>query len=540
MGRRATPTSSPAPIRGPPLGTSPTPRGDVVGLLPNFQQSAGSGGMPAPYSASPRLASFLDNKLSDDVIDIQRWISNHIKYTLNRTRDTIDIFGIYQATAYSVRNRLTERWNSTNQWFTENGVKQVNYLSLEWLMGRALQNALLNLHLNEQYADALRELGFTLDDLYDQECDAALGNGGLGRLAACFIDSLATLNMPAWGYGVRYTYGMFHQRIQDGYQVEFPEFWLTFGNPWEIERLDVQYLIQFGGHVTQVTDPATGLSKAKWETDEVVRACAYDTLIPGFGTYNTLTLRLWAAKPAKEFDLQVFSKGDFFTAVADKQASENITSVLYPNDKTENGHILRLKQEYLFVSATIQDIITRHKKAGRPLSQLPQFVGIQLNDTHPALASPELMRILIDEENLSWEDAWAITTRCLAYTNHTILPEALEKWPIGMMERILPRHLQIIYSINHFFLHDVVERTWPGDMGKMRSLSLIDEEGSRAARMANLAIVSSHTVNGVAALHTDILKNALFKDFNQLWPTKFQNKTNGVTPAAGSTRPTSP
>lgn len=475
-----------------------------------------------------KMWKLMSQYLPKDPSSIEKQIVNHVEYTLARTRYNFDDYAAYQATAFSVRDRLIESWNDTQQWFTEKNVKRVYYLSLEFLMGRSLQNSILNLGLEQEYSNALMDLGHKLEDLYVQEKDAALGNGGLGRLAACFMDSMATMDFPAWGYGLRYTYGMFSQQILDGYQAEFPDYWLTFGNPWEIERLDVFYPVQFYGRVSQYTD-MNGNTKFRWEGGETVFAVAYDTPIPGYDTYNTINVRLWSSKPSREFDLSSFNRGDYYKAIEDRQKSEHITSVLYPNDNTYMGKELRLKQQYFFVSATIRDIVRRFKKSRRPLTDMPEKVAIQLNDTHPSIGVAELMRILMDEEGLGWDDAWTTVTGIFAFTNHTVLPEALEKWPVDLMENLLPRHMQIIYEINWRFLQ-LVESHFGKDNDLLRSMSLIEEGYPKRVRMAHLGIVGSHAVNGVAALHSEIIKESIFNNFYQLWPHKFQNKTNGVTP----------
>jgi starch phosphorylase len=335
------------------------------------------------------------------------------------------------------------------------------------------------------------------------------------------------MDMPGWGYGIRYTYGMFHQAVKDGYQVEFPDYWLIHGNPWEIERLDVTYPVKFYGRVHKWLE--NGVEKSSWEDTDQVVAVAYDVPIPGYKTYNTLNIRLWSAKPSKEFDLGHFNRGDFFRAIEDKQRAEGITHVLYPNDHTPQGQELRLKQQYFFVSATLQDLIRRFRKYELPWTEFPEKVAIQLNDTHPTLALPELLRIFVDLMGLSWDEAWKICKRTFSYTNHTVLPEALEKWPVGLLEHLLPRHMEIIYLINHRFLNKVSKK-WPEDPDRLGRMSIIEEGDTRKVRMAFLATIGSHTVNGVAALHTEILKDTIFKEFCQLWPKKFQNKTNGVTP----------
>lgn len=463
-----------------------------------------------------------------DSKSIQLDVARHAYFTLGRTRFNFDSMVAYQATALSLRDRLTFQWNETQQFFTDRNVKRVYYLSLEFLLGRSMQNALYNLETQSKYAEGLKEFGIALEDLYDQEKDAALGNGGLGRLAACFMDSIATTNLPGWGYGIRYSYGMFHQKILNGYQVELPDYWLTRGNPWEINRMDVRYSIPFYGEVKDYTDDQ-GRLRHKWIPGERVLAVASDVPIPGFRTMNTINIRLWGASPSKEFDLDSFNRGDYYAAVENKQKSENISSVLYPNDSTWDGKVLRLKQQYFFVAATLKDILRRFKKSGKPLTELHTLVAIQLNDTHPAIGIPELMRILIDEEGLEYDAAWAVVTKVYSFTNHTVLPEALERWPVDLLQQLLPRHLAIIYDINYRFLQIIADK-FPGDMDKLQTMSIIEEGEPKRVRMANLAIIGSHTVNGVAAIHTGILKARIFPDFHALWPTKFQNKTNGITP----------
>lgn len=468
------------------------------------------------------LSSLMSQYLARDVPAIQKQIVHHFEYTLARTRYNMDPFGAYQATALSVRDRLIESWNDTQQYFTERDVKRVYYLSLEFLMGRYLTNALMNLGIHNQFVDALHGIGFEIEQIAEEERDPGLGNGGLGRLAACFMDSLATLNYPAWGYGIRYKYGMFEQRIKDGHQVEIPDYWLTHGNPWEIERLDVTYPVRFGGHVEH-----TGHG-FKWVGGSIVRAVAYDSPIPGYDTYNTLNLRLWSAQPAKEFDLASFSRGDYYGAIADKETSEKISSVLYPNDSTDAGKELRLKQQFFFVSATLQDILRRFMKRKRPLTDLHTKVAIQLNDTHPTIGVVELMRLLMDREGMGWTAAWATTKRVFSYTNHTVLPEALEKWSVSLMEKLLPRHMQIIYEINRRHL-EVIAQKYPNDGHKLQRMSIIEDGYPKMVRMAQLAVVGSHTVNGVAAIHSGLVASRLFPDFAKDG-YRIINMTNGVTP----------
>jgi starch phosphorylase len=441
----------------------------------------------------------------------------------------MDTFAAYQATALAVRDRLIDSWNTTQQYHTKVDAKRVYYLSLEFLLGRSLDNAILNLSLKDRFAKALSNLGFKIEDLLLEELDAALGNGGLGRLAACFMDSLATLDYPAWGYGIRYSYGIFQQRLVDGYQQEYPDYWLTFGNAWEIPRLDVAYDVRFRGQVIRHVD-AKGKERFTWESNEGVVAVAYDYPIPGYKTNNTINIRLWSSKPKREFDLASFNEGNYDKSVEEQKAAENITSVLYPNDNHYSGKTLRLKQQYFFVCATLSDIIRRFKKTGRPWKDFPNQVAIQLNDTHPTLGIPELQRILVDEENLDWDDAWDIVTRTYSYTNHTVLPEALEKWSVPLMQELLPRHMLIIFAINLYFLQKV-EKVYPGDRGKLQRMSIIEEGQPQYVRMAFLAVVGSHCVNGVAELHSELVKSELFKEFVEYFGAeRFTNVTNGVTP----------
>eukprot|EP00475_Leptophrys_vorax_P027913 TRINITY_DN3994_c0_g3_i4.p1 TRINITY_DN3994_c0_g3~~TRINITY_DN3994_c0_g3_i4.p1 ORF type:complete len:758 (-),score=89.66 TRINITY_DN3994_c0_g3_i4:26-2275(-) len=393
---------------------------------------------------------------------------------------------------------------------------------MEFLMGRSLLNSLYNLNVKDKYADALAQLGYSLEEIVEQERDAALGNGGLGRLAACFLDSIATLNYPGWGYGMRYQYGMFRQTLIDGFQHEQPDYWLTFGNPWEIERTNISYTVKFYGRVENQG------GRNKWIAGEQVEAVAYDNPIPGYGTANTISLRLWAGKPAAEFDLQSFNTGDYVNAILAKQRAENISSVLYPDDRTTQGKKLRLKQQFFLCSASLQDILRRFKESETDFNRLPDKAACQLNDTHPTIGVAELMRLLLDEEGLGWTQAWAITRRVFSFTNHTVLPEALEKWPIWLMESLLPRHMQIIYEINHGFLQEAKSR-FGDDYARISRMSIIEEGEEKNVRMANLAIIASHTVNGVAAIHSELIKETIFKDFYEMWPEKFQNKTNGVT-----------
>jgi len=435
---------------------------------------------------------------------------------------------LYQAVVHATRDRLMERWIETRTNIERNHGKRACYLSLEFLMGRLLRNALLNLGTTGATAEALQSIGVDLEDLHEQEYDAGLGNGGLGRLAACFLDSCATLALPVIGYGIRYRYGMFHQRLENGRQVEVADNWLREGYPWEIERIERAQTIKFGGRVTRYRD-SLGKYRVDWTDTRDVLAIPFDLPIPGYGNDVVNTLRLWSAAATDEFDLEEFNAGDYTDAVAAKNEAENITMVLYPNAETEIGRELRLRQQYFLASASLQDILRDWVRVnGEDFNQFANKHSFQLNDTHPAIAVPELMRLLMDEYGLDWSAAWKITRTSMAYTNHTLLPEALETWPVSMFERLLPRLLEIIYEINVRFLTEV-SRQWPGDTGRLSRMSLIQEEPEKRVRMAYLAIVGSFSVNGVAELHSKLLKQGLFRDFAELWPEKFNNKTNGVT-----------
>ncbi|TVR72459.1 MAG: glycogen/starch/alpha-glucan phosphorylase [Spirochaetaceae bacterium] len=454
---------------------------------------------------------------------------NHLEYSQAKDEYSATALDHYKALALTLRDLLFERWIDTMQTYYKKPSKRVYYLSLEFLIGRTMDNALINLGVREEVEKALAPWKLSLGDLEELEFDAGLGNGGLGRLAACFLDSLATLAIPAYGYGIRYEYGIFFQRIRNGEQVETPDPWLRYGNPWEIERPEFLYPVHFYGQVRQSSDEQ-GRSRTEWVDTQEVMAMAYDTPVPGFRNDTVNNMRLWAAKSTRDFELNYFNHGDYERAVADKVITETISKVLYPNDNVFEGKELRLKQEYFFVSATLQDIVRRFQKIhGTAFDRLPREVAIQLNDTHPAIGIAELMRILVDLEDVPWADAWDITGRTFAYTNHTVLPEALEKWPVDLFGRVLPRHLQIIFRINQEFMEEVGRR-YPGDFDRMRRMSIIEEEHGKKIRMANLAILGSHSVNGVSALHTEIIKRDLFRDFHEMWPGKFNNKTNGITP----------
>ncbi len=435
---------------------------------------------------------------------------------------------LYQSVVFAVRDRLMERWGKTRNVLQRDDQRRVCYLSLEFLMGRLLRNALLNLDIEKETDEALSRIGLQLEDIYDREYDAGLGNGGLGRLAACFLDSCATLALPVTGYGIRYQYGMFHQRIEDGYQVEEPDVWLRAGFPWEIERLDFAQTVHFGGRTVAHKDDK-GRMQYEWIDTHAVLAIPFDVPIPGYRNEVVNTLRLWSASATNEFDLTEFNAGSYVDAVAAKNAAENITMVLYPNAATENGQELRLRQQYFLASASLQDTLRIWTlDHGEDFSEFAAKNCFQLNDTHPAVAVAELMRLLIDRHNLGWDDAWEITQRTMAYTNHTLLPEALEQWPVAMFRNLLPRLLDIIYEINARFIQEV-SQAWPGDTDRLARMSLIAEGSEPMIRMAHLAIVGSYSVNGVAALHSELLVKGLFRDFAELWPQKFNNKTNGVT-----------
>lgn len=465
--------------------------------------------------------------LGMDAESIKVSFVDHMEYELGKDEYSATKHDCYSSIALTVRDRLIERWIETQQTYYKKNARRVYYLSLEFLIGRTLGNSLINLGLYREADSALKELGYSLEELRETEWDAGLGNGGLGRLAACFMDSLATLGLPSAGYGIRYEYGIFFQSIRDGYQVETPDNWLRLGNIWEFPRPEFLYNVQFYGRVEQYND-GKGKLRHRWVDTEEIMAMAYDTPIPGYRNNTVNNLRLWSAKASREFDLNYFNDGDYIKAVSEKSVSENITKVLYPNDNVFEGKELRLKQEYFFVSATMQDIIRRFKKTHDSFSEFHDMVAIQLNDTHPAIAIPELMRILLDDEGLGWEESWNITVKTFGYTNHTILPEALERWPVSLVEKVLPRHMQIIYEINRRFI-ERLNYVYPGNNSMISELSIIEEGAEKKVRMANLAIIGSHSINGVAALHTEILKNHVFTDFYRLWPEKFNNKTNGIT-----------
>ncbi|MBK8164106.1 MAG: glycogen/starch/alpha-glucan phosphorylase [Gammaproteobacteria bacterium] len=463
-----------------------------------------------------------------DVKAIQRSMANTLEYRVGKDMYTATPRDWFHVVSYTVRDRMMERWMETMRTYYRENAKRVYYLSMEFLIGRSLANNLRNMGIYDAVGEALREFGIDIETIIEVEPEAALGNGGLGRLAACFLDSMATLGIPGYGYGIRYEYGMFKQKIENGRQIEHPDNWLRYGNPWEFPRAEVLYPVRFNGRVVDYTDEH-GVARHHWVDTEEVIAMAYDTPIPGYGTSTVNNMRVWSAKSSRDFDLGYFNEGNYIKAVEAEAESENISRVLYPDDTTSMGKELRLKQQYFFVSATLRDILYRFDKYHDSLDLLPEQVAIQLNDTHPAIAIAELMRILVDEHKMEWKRAWKIVTGSFAYTNHTLMPEALETWPVSLFARILPRHLQIIYEINHNFLKDVIHRH-PGDVDLLRRMSIIHEDGERRIRMAHLAIIGSHRVNGVAQLHSQLMKDTIFADFDRFYPDKFVNKTNGVTP----------
>jgi starch phosphorylase len=463
-----------------------------------------------------------------DPAAFRRDVIDHIRYTTVKHPREAGPDDVYRAMAHSVRDRLVHRWLATQRTYDDGDVKRVHYLSSEYLTGRSLGLCLTNLDLYAAAEAIAAEWKFDLPSVLEREGDPGLGNGGLGRLAACFMDSLATLQLPAVGYGIRYEYGIFSQSIEHGRQVENHDDWLRTGNAWEIPRHDHTQTVRLYGEVSARHD-ASGRVMFDWSGGRTVVGLPYDSFIVGHETDTVNTLRLWSARASREFDLKLFNEGDFRRAVEEKVEIENISKVLYPDDRTLEGKELRLKQQYFFVACSIADILSHFKRKHTDLGLLPDRVAVQLNDTHPAVAVAELMRVLVDQEGLDWEPAWDITQRCIAYTNHTLLPEALEKWPVPMFERMLPRHLMIIYEINRRFLRQVITR-WPGDFARVERMSLIEEGPTKYVRMAHLAVVGSHSVNGVARMHTDLVKHELLPDFYELYPDRFNNKTNGVSP----------
>src|SRR5664279_5465533 len=477
-----------------------------LGVMP--PQAGSQKGQRTALDAEALAQSFLDN----------------LFFVQGRSVERATVNDLYMALAHTVRDRILERWLSTVRNYQAQDVRVVCYLSAEFLTGPHLANNLINLGIYDETEQAMRQLGIDLNVLIEQEEEPGLGNGGLGRLASCFMDSLATLDIPAIGYGIRYEYGIFDQQIRDGWQVESTDKWLRLGNPWALERPEDAFEVKIGGRTERYTD-AGGQARVRWIPQRVVRGVPHDTPILGYHTNTANTMRLWAAQAVESFDFETFNHGDFFGAVADKVSSENISKILYPNDEGVQGKQLRLAQQFFFVSCSLQHIVKIQLSQHRPLAELHRNFAIQMNDTHPAIAVAELMRLLVDEHAMEWDAAWHVTQNALSYTNHTLLPEALEQWPQGLFGSLLPRHLEIIDEINQRHL-DNVRKKFPGDEGRVQRLSLINEEGGKYVRMAHLASLGSHAINGVAALHTELLKTHVLKDFYALTPEKFSNKTN--------------
>jgi starch phosphorylase len=485
---------------------------------------------PKKDEATARVATSLpkDTRTGTSVAAIKQAILDNLYYVQGRVPQLASRNDWYMAVAFTVRDRMVDRFIRSIKKLTDPKVKIVSYLSAEFLMGPHLGNNLLCLNITDQVREAVRELGQDLNNLLDQEEEPGLGNGGLGRLAACYMDSLASLNVPAIGYGIRYEFGIFDQEICDGWQIEKTDKWLRLGNPWEICRPEITYTVNFGGHTEQYKDDK-GRFRVRWVPNRVVRGIAYDTAVPAYRDDTVDLLRLWKSEAVESFDFAAFNMGDYYKAVDQKVISETVSKVLYPNDEPEIGKTLRLAQQYFFVSCSLQDMINIQRLRGKNLDSFPASFAVQLNDTHPSIAVAELMRLLVDEYAMDWDKAWTITQKTMAYTNHTLLPEALEKWPIPLFRRTLPRHLEIIYEINRRFL-DEVRKRYPGDDGRVSRLSLIDEHGERYVRMAHLAAVGSHHINGVAALHSDLLTKTVLRDMFHVHPNRFTNVTNGVTP----------
>ena len=470
----------------------------------------------------------IDTTLEKNIIEeLKESFIRNRRYSLAKDLYTATGYDNYKSIALAIRDKLIDKWILTQQRYHDENAKRVYYLSLEFLPGKFLASNVISMGIENEARKAMSELDFSLDDLCEHERDPGLGNGGLGRLAACFMDSMATLGIPATGYGIRYDYGIFKQKIVEGNQIEIPDEWLSLGNPWEFERPEYTLRVKFYGKTVKRLDK-NGKLRVDWIDTKNVLAMAYDTPIPGYRNNIVNNLRLWSAKSTEEFDFEYFNDGDYIGACEDKISSENISRVLYPSDNVYSGMELRLKQEYFFTAASMQDIIRRFKMHNKNFSDFPEKVTIQLNDTHPAIAIVELMRILIDEEEIEWGNAWDITTKTFAYTNHTILPEALERWQVSLLGKLLPRHLEIIYEINMRFLKEVSNH-FPYDLQKTKEMSLVEEGPDKKIRMSHLCIVGSHSVNGVSALHTELLKTTLFKDFYEFWPNKFNSKTNGIT-----------
>jgi starch phosphorylase len=492
---------------------------------------------PPKKAAAPRVAEARalerardvpNARSAADIDSLKRAFADHLHYSQAKDEHSATALDRFFAVAYAVRDRMMRRWIQTQQAYYKADAKRVYYLSLEFLMGRALENNLINLGLHDNMRAALADLGLELADLLEQEPDAGLGNGGLGRLAACFLDSMATLALPAYGYGIRYEFGIFDQEIRQGYQVERPEEWLRFGNPWEIPRPEYVVPVKLYGRTEHFTD-ARGKHRVRWVDARHVLGMPYDIPIAGFRNGTVNTLRLWRARASEELDLADFNAGDYMRAVEEKDLTENISKVLYPNDLTVMGKELRLQQQYFFVACSIHDIVNRHLKMHDGFGAFADKVAIQLNDTHPAVAVAELMRLLVDDHELEWDDAWEICRATFGYTNHTLMPEALERWSVDLFGRVLPRHLEIVYEVNRRFIEGV-RAAGKADEAALARMSVIEDGPVKQVRMANLAVIASRSVNGVAALHTELLKKELFRDFHALWPERFNNKTNGVTP----------
>ena len=466
-------------------------------------------------------------KLSKSRTAFQESVCRHLKFSLGMEWQKASSRDLFWAVSLAIRDRLTEKMLETEARYQKADAKRIYYLSMEFLMGRSLGNNIYNLGIFDNFAKAMAEMGVDLEEIRESEVDAALGNGGLGRLAACFLDSMATLGLPGYGYGINYEFGLFKQEIDNGYQKERPDNWLSKGTPWQIEKTEEACIVPVYGRIEHSVD-REGNYNPMWMDWKVLIGVPHDMPVVGHGGRTVNYLRLYSARATDEFDMEIFNEGDYFKAVEEKMASETVSKVLYPTDSVEAGKELRLVQEYFSVACSMRDIVGKYLQAHKTFDAFPSKVAIQLNDTHPALAIPELMRILIDENALSWEDAWGITEATFAYTNHTLLPEALEKWPVPLLEHVLPRHLQIIYEINHRFLEEVASK-WPGDADRLRRMSIIEETDPKQVRMAYLCIIGSHSVNGVAKLHTELLTGELLRDFYELWPEKFNNKTNGIT-----------
>ena len=482
-----------------------------------------------PLSSAAVSEDPFDYSTENDVESLKKSISNHLLYTLGHSPSTAAEQHWWIATCLAVRDRALATSFKAMAEHRKLNVRRVNYLSLEYLMGRLLENNLRNSDLYEPAQAALADLGQDIEAIVNREPDMGLGNGGLGRLAACFLDSLSTLDLPAVGYGIHYEFGLFRQEFVNGKQVEQPDIWTRNGNPWKLVRPEYSVSVQLYGHVTKHFDDR-GNARYVWEDTRPIVGLPWDIPIIGYKSSTVNFLRLWESRASDEFNLEIFNQGSYIEAIHQKAAGETVSKVLYPNDATESGKELRLVQQYFFVACSLSDIIRRFKRDNTDWNLFADKVAIQLNDTHPAVAIPELMRLLLDVENLEWDHAWSICQRTFSYTNHTLLPEALETWSVPLFERVLPRHLQIIFEINQRFLTNEVAKKWPGDVAMLQKLSIIDDRGSKAVRMANLSVVGGHSTNGVAALHTRLLKEKLFPEFNELYPTKFLNMTNGITP----------